>query len=145
MESCSVKVDNIIIIIIVISIIIIISFNIIVIVIVVVRINIIVIIIIIIIIVVIIIMSISICLLFSKLRLYERGQSLSQSVYSQACSGLNDDNEDVRRKAVKIVWVLSRLYPERWVPASRVLCSAGVSFLLDLTRPQKCNTKRKQS
>ena len=120
MESCSVKVDNIIII--VISIIIIISFNIIIIiiVIVVVRINIIVIIIIIIIIVVIIILSISICLLFSKLRLYERGQSLSQSVYSQACSGLNDDNEDVRRKAVKIVWVLSRLYPERWVSASRV-------------------------
>ena len=56
------------------------------------------------------------CLLyFPQLRLYERGQSLSQSVYSEACSGLGDDNEDVRRKAAKLVWVLCRLYPERWV------------------------------
>ncbi|PVD19006.1 hypothetical protein C0Q70_21565 [Pomacea canaliculata] len=47
--------------------------------------------------------------------LYERGQSLDQSIYSQACSGLQDDCEDVRRAAVKLVWVLSRLYPENLV------------------------------
>ncbi|KAL8567239.1 hypothetical protein ACOMHN_046649 [Nucella lapillus] len=51
----------------------------------------------------------------AMLRLYERGQSLSQSVYGQACSGLNDDNEDVRQKAAKLVWVLCRLYPESLV------------------------------
>lgn len=48
-----------------------------------------------------------------QLCLYERGQSLDQSIYSQACSGLQDDCEDVRRAAVKLVWVLSRLYPEK--------------------------------
>ncbi|XP_076453862.1 integrator complex subunit 4-like [Babylonia areolata] len=51
----------------------------------------------------------------AMLRLYERGRSLSQSVYGQACSGLGDDNEDVRRKATKLVWVLCRLYPESMV------------------------------
>ncbi|KAK7484410.1 hypothetical protein BaRGS_00024295, partial [Batillaria attramentaria] len=51
----------------------------------------------------------------AMLRLYERGQPLNQSVYSQACTGLSDDSEDVRRTAVKLVWVLSKLYPESMV------------------------------
>lgn len=33
----------------------------------------------------------------------------------QACRLLSDDYEQVRSAAVQMVWVLSKLYPERWV------------------------------
>lgn len=47
-------------------------------------------------------------------QLHQRGQSIDLSVYKQACNALTDDYEDVRTAAVKLVWILSHIYPERY-------------------------------
>jgi len=45
--------------------------------------------------------------------LHERGQKLELCMYSDVCSALQDDNENVRQSAMRIIWVLSHTYPER--------------------------------
>uniref|UniRef100_A0A6I8PF81 Integrator complex subunit 4 n=1 Tax=Ornithorhynchus anatinus TaxID=9258 RepID=A0A6I8PF81_ORNAN len=52
----------------------------------------------------------------AMLQLHERGLKLHQAVYNQACRLLSDDYEQVRSAAVRLVWVLSQLYPESIVP-----------------------------
>ena len=44
---------------------------------------------------------------------HQRGLRLEQAVYPQACRALRDDYEGVRVAAVRLIWVLSQLYPER--------------------------------
>ena len=51
-----------------------------------------------------------------KLTLHERGQKLELSIYSEVCSALDDDHENVRQAALKIIWVLSHTYGESVVP-----------------------------
>ena len=48
-----------------------------------------------------------------QLILHERGMHLSPGVYGSACEALLDDYEEVRLKAVKLLWVVSQIYPER--------------------------------
>ncbi|XP_028400177.1 integrator complex subunit 4-like isoform X2 [Dendronephthya gigantea] len=45
--------------------------------------------------------------------LHERNIKLAPDVYGSACEALHDDYEEVRLKAVKLLWVISQLYPER--------------------------------
>lgn len=52
---------------------------------------------------------------FHQLKLHERGQKLELSIYSDVCSALLDDHENVRQCALKMMWVLSRSYAERLV------------------------------
>jgi len=52
--------------------------------------------------------------LWFQQQLHQRGQSIDLSVYKQACNALTDDYEDVRTAAVKLVWILSHIYPERY-------------------------------
>ncbi|KAL3848604.1 hypothetical protein ACJMK2_019453 [Sinanodonta woodiana] len=49
------------------------------------------------------------------LQLHHRGLQLEQGMYQQAVAALTDDYEGVRLVAVKLVWVLSHLYPESLV------------------------------
>jgi hypothetical protein len=51
--------------------------------------------------------------IFSQLILHERGMQLAPDVYGSACEALLDDYEEVRLKAVKLLWVVSQIYPER--------------------------------
>ncbi|XP_059171251.1 integrator complex subunit 4-like [Physella acuta] len=54
----------------------------------------------------------------AMLTLHNSGQYLGLSVYQQACSALQDDYEGVRLAAVQLIWVLSHLYPESFVPVT---------------------------
>ncbi|EFX70011.1 hypothetical protein DAPPUDRAFT_328539 [Daphnia pulex] len=49
------------------------------------------------------------------LQLHDRGQKLELCIYSDVCSALQDDNENVRQSAMRIIWVLSHTYPESCV------------------------------
>lgn len=49
----------------------------------------------------------------SLLVLHQRNHALDLSVYEKASESLNDDYEDVRLAAVKIVWVFSHISPDR--------------------------------
>ncbi|KAJ7392806.1 Integrator complex subunit 4 [Desmophyllum pertusum] len=49
------------------------------------------------------------------LTLHKRGQKLDMAVYDQASLALDDDYEDVRLAAIKLVWVFSHANPERIV------------------------------
>lgn len=49
------------------------------------------------------------------LTLYERGHILDMAVYEQASLALDDDFEDVRLAAIKLIWVFSLADPERLV------------------------------
>jgi len=46
---------------------------------------------------------------------HQRGILLEQNVYSLVCAALKDDYEGVRLAAVKLVWVFSHVYPERFI------------------------------
>ena len=48
-----------------------------------------------------------------QLQWHQRGIPLPQKVYPQICKSLSDDYEGVRLVAVKLVWVLSHLYPDQ--------------------------------
>ncbi|KAM4627355.1 integrator complex subunit 4 isoform 2-T2 [Polymixia lowei] len=52
----------------------------------------------------------------AMLQVHERGMTIHQIIYDQACRLLSDDYEQVRSAAVQMVWVLSQLYPESIVP-----------------------------
>lgn len=52
----------------------------------------------------------------AMLQLHDRGVTIHQIIYDQACRLLSDDYEQVRSAAVQMVWVLSQLYPESIVP-----------------------------
>ncbi|XP_072316245.1 integrator complex subunit 4 isoform X2 [Eucyclogobius newberryi] len=52
----------------------------------------------------------------AMLQLHDRGMTIQQDIYEQACRLLSDDYEQVRSAAVQMVWVLSQLYPESIVP-----------------------------
>ena len=54
------------------------------------------------------------CCLF-QLTLHERGHTLEAAMYDHACRALEDDYEEVRLAAIKLVWVFSHISPERWV------------------------------
>lgn len=59
--------------------------------------------------------------LFSlQLTLHERGQKLDMPVYDQASLALDDDYEDVRLAAIKLVWVFSQADPERLVDLGKI-------------------------
>lgn len=51
----------------------------------------------------------------SLLTLHQRNQTLELSVYEKASESLNDDYENVRLAAVKIVWVFSNISPDRMI------------------------------
>ena len=48
-----------------------------------------------------------------QLSLHERGHVLETAMYEQASQALEDDYEDVRLAAIKLVWVFSHICPER--------------------------------
>ena len=50
-----------------------------------------------------------------QIQWHQRGIQLPEIVYGQVCKALGDEYEGVRLAAVKLVWVLSHLYPETWV------------------------------
>ena len=49
---------------------------------------------------------------FLQIQWHQRGIQLPEVVYGQVCKALGDEYEGVRLAAVKLVWVLSHLYPE---------------------------------
>ena len=51
--------------------------------------------------------------IYMQLLLHDRGQKLEFCIYSDICLALQDDNENVRQSALRIVWVLSHTYAER--------------------------------
>ena len=61
--------------------------------------------------IIILVLYLWICL---QLLFHQRGLSLRLSVYQQACQSLTDDYENVRLSAMKLIWVLSHLYPDRY-------------------------------
>lgn len=75
------------------------------------------------------VLEICCCLLlsFPQLTLHERGQKLELSIYDEVCRALEDDHENVRRSALKIVWVLSHTYAERYCPI-RSRCLSGYAI-----------------
>uniref|UniRef100_UPI00358FD580 integrator complex subunit 4 n=1 Tax=Myxine glutinosa TaxID=7769 RepID=UPI00358FD580 len=48
--------------------------------------------------------------------LHDRGLKLQQAVYSQACQAMTDDHEDVRSATIRLVWLLSQIYPSSMLP-----------------------------
>ncbi|XP_021372137.1 integrator complex subunit 4-like [Mizuhopecten yessoensis] len=48
----------------------------------------------------------------AMLQFHQRGLPLGEGIYQQACSALTDDYRGVRLAAIKLVWVLSHLYPD---------------------------------
>ncbi|XP_067668876.1 integrator complex subunit 4-like [Haliotis asinina] len=56
---------------------------------------------------------------------HQRGLQLDLNIHQHACQAFTDDYEDVRRAAVKVVWVLCHLYPESLVP----VCESSVEEL----------------
>ncbi|ESO86380.1 hypothetical protein LOTGIDRAFT_220695 [Lottia gigantea] len=48
----------------------------------------------------------------AMLSFHQRGIQLDQMIYEQACKSLVDDHESGRMAAVKLIWVLSHIYPE---------------------------------
>ena len=54
-------------------------------------------------------------ILHVQLTLHERGQMLDMAVYEQASQALDDDFEDVRLVAIRLIWVFSLGDPERLV------------------------------
>jgi len=52
----------------------------------------------------------------AMLKLHERGQKLEMSIYNDVCVALEDDHENVRQCALRMIWVLSHTYPESVVP-----------------------------
>lgn len=52
----------------------------------------------------------------AMLQLHDGGVKIHEIIYEQACRLLSDDYEQVRSAAVRMVWVLSQLYPESIVP-----------------------------
>jgi hypothetical protein len=48
------------------------------------------------------------------LSLHERGQALDVTLYDEASKTLDDDYEDVRMVAIKLIWVFSHICPERY-------------------------------
>ncbi|XP_014681400.1 PREDICTED: integrator complex subunit 4-like [Priapulus caudatus] len=52
------------------------------------------------------------------LTLHQRGIQLDLEVYDQVCQALSDDYEGVRLAAVKLIWVISHVYPEKFVLAA---------------------------
>lgn len=47
-----------------------------------------------------------------------RGCRLPASFFGEACAALRDDYEIVRRAVLKLIWLLGREYPEKYVPYS---------------------------
>ncbi|CAF94968.1 unnamed protein product, partial [Tetraodon nigroviridis] len=52
----------------------------------------------------------------AMLQLHDGGVKIHEIIYEQACRLLWDDYQQVRSAAVRMVWVLSQLYPESIVP-----------------------------
>ncbi|XP_060072180.1 integrator complex subunit 4-like [Ylistrum balloti] len=52
----------------------------------------------------------------AMLQFHQRGLPLGEGIYQHACSALTDDYRGVRLAAIKLVWVLSHLYPESLIP-----------------------------
>ncbi len=52
---------------------------------------------------------------------HSRGLRLAQSAYRQACEALADIDQEVRLSTVRVVWVLSQLYPDRSVYTTHYL------------------------
>ncbi len=50
---------------------------------------------------------------YLQLTLHHRGHGLVLNVYEKAAEALSDDYEAVRMAAVKLIWVLSHVYPGR--------------------------------
>lgn len=67
----------------------------------------------------------------SILQLHQRGIHLDVNMYKNACNALSDDHEGVRVAAVKLVWVLSHLYPESKVPVSEEAEAEELRFVDD--------------
>lgn len=54
----------------------------------------------------------------AMLQFHQRGLPLRLSIYQQACQSLTDDFQNVRLSAMKLIWVLSHLYPDSLVPVA---------------------------
>ncbi|KAI0227854.1 Integrator complex subunit 4 [Lamellibrachia satsuma] len=58
------------------------------------------------------------CAFQAMLSWHQRGTRLEQRVYRLACRALEDHHEGVRLVVVKLIWVLSQLYPESLIKKS---------------------------